>query len=342
VSAREIAEAATLRILELSADQIRANAVRTVVSGAPPPQLKQRGRTGAAAFQPGKHARGPGGKFAFEGGRGAHAAKTPKSPQEIKQFQKEYALPQTGKMDAATRATVASPPPQSVGQLAKSEAAKKAKAEATKRQESRAKTNAKRKEEGKPPVGTKATGASSRSASGTSTGGTGTGSSRSTSRSGSSRSSSSSAAARTEAAAEAAERKGATARHAIGKAMSGISWTGRLNVNENLQVGKGMEKGQPPSPAVGLLQAKLVNLGFNVGSTGVDGKFGPATQMAIKILQREYGIKPTGIVESATLQLLETLTERAQKWQKHGIIAAAIVPGETFAAQTRRVLAVLS
>lgn len=342
--------------------------------GTTPVPLKQRGRTGkVTAFDPGKHKRGEHGRFAYEGGAGAHATKKPLgTPAQIKQFQKEYGLEQTGKLDAATRATAAAPPPETVGGMAKTEADKKAKAEAAKRVESRAKTNARRKEEGKPPVGTKSSRSTGSRSGGTRS--TGGGTTRGTSTRGSG-SRSSAASTRAELEGEGGTRLGTGYSPQKGPGKGGTPVpTGRgssrllstvaasspaqaaralkiagtegaamspLLVTQDLKLGTGMSKGQPPSPAVGLLQAKLQALGFALGSGGVDGKFGGGTETAVRVLQKDYGLPATGVVEARTLQLIETLIQRGAQWQRRGIIASDRLPEEGIAPYVARVVAVL-
>jgi peptidoglycan hydrolase-like protein with peptidoglycan-binding domain len=55
----------------------------------------------------------------------------------------------------------------------------------------------------------------------------------------------------------------------------------------------GLESG-PPYPqdqveAVKELQTELERLGYSVGSTGIDGKYGPRTSRAVKAYQRDFG-----------------------------------------------------
>jgi peptidoglycan hydrolase-like protein with peptidoglycan-binding domain len=44
------------------------------------------------------------------------------------------------------------------------------------------------------------------------------------------------------------------------------------------------------------LQQMLTTLGFNVGSSGLDGEFGPDTEDAFELWQSQQGIPVTGIV----------------------------------------------
>jgi hypothetical protein len=59
----------------------------------------------------------------------------------------------------------------------------------------------------------------------------------------------------------------------------------------------GLEAG-PPYPqedmeAVRALQTKLEELGYSVGSTGIDGKYGPRTQRAVKAFKTDFNIQDT-------------------------------------------------
>ncbi|MFJ3706224.1 MULTISPECIES: peptidoglycan-binding protein [Streptomyces] len=53
-------------------------------------------------------------------------------------------------------------------------------------------------------------------------------------------------------------------------------------------------------------QALLIFKGFSVGSTGVDGQFGPSTQSAVKRFQSSRGITADGIVGPTTWHYLRT------------------------------------
>ena len=48
------------------------------------------------------------------------------------------------------------------------------------------------------------------------------------------------------------------------------------------------------------LQEKLVKLGFDVGSCGVDGDYGADTEKAVKIFQKANGLEATGVYDAAT------------------------------------------
>lgn len=63
-------------------------------------------------------------------------------------------------------------------------------------------------------------------------------------------------------------------------------------------------------PEVQRLQELLRGSGYDLGPTGVDQKFGPATRAAVEELQRRNGLvdqhgRPSGVVDKQTLKLLE-------------------------------------
>lgn len=56
---------------------------------------------------------------------------------------------------------------------------------------------------------------------------------------------------------------------------------------------------------VTLLQTKLIQLGYDVGATGADGKFGDKTTAAVKAFQRDRGLTVDGVVGRNTWAALE-------------------------------------
>ena len=52
------------------------------------------------------------------------------------------------------------------------------------------------------------------------------------------------------------------------------------------------------------LQQKLFDMGYDIGTSGVDGIFGPKTQEALKKFQKDSKIKPTGIFDQKTFDKL--------------------------------------
>lgn len=60
---------------------------------------------------------------------------------------------------------------------------------------------------------------------------------------------------------------------------------------------------------VKLAQEALKNLGYDLGSFGVDGKFGSVTEKAVKSFQELNGLEVTGIIDDKTLAALEKASE---------------------------------
>lgn len=58
-------------------------------------------------------------------------------------------------------------------------------------------------------------------------------------------------------------------------------------------------------PAVRAIQQFLVAQGLNVGRTGADGQFGPATSKALKSWQSAHGVPATGVFGHLTLEAME-------------------------------------
>lgn len=59
-------------------------------------------------------------------------------------------------------------------------------------------------------------------------------------------------------------------------------------------------------PDVREMQSKLIQLGYGVGT--LDGKFGPATESAVRKFQQDHGLKVDGIAGPKTISALKRLT----------------------------------
>ena len=54
------------------------------------------------------------------------------------------------------------------------------------------------------------------------------------------------------------------------------------------------------------LQAKLIQLGYDVGSSGADGKFGAKTETAVKAFQKDRGLTADGVVGQKTWAAIDS------------------------------------
>ena len=71
------------------------------------------------------------------------------------------------------------------------------------------------------------------------------------------------------------------------------------NMPSVLQKRRILKKGMDGSDVI-IMQQRLVELGYSVGKTGCDGKFGPATYTALKKFQADKGIVVDGICGPVT------------------------------------------
>jgi len=69
-------------------------------------------------------------------------------------------------------------------------------------------------------------------------------------------------------------------------------------INEAFNPSNGIEQGPPFPPEqidfVKKVQARLEHLGYSVGSTGIDGKYGPRTARAIAAFKKDFGFPGNG------------------------------------------------
>lgn len=61
---------------------------------------------------------------------------------------------------------------------------------------------------------------------------------------------------------------------------------------------------------VTLMQTRLINLGYDLGSWGADGSFGSATEKAVRQFQQDWGLTVDGIVGPKTWAMLDGTPDR--------------------------------
>ena len=74
----------------------------------------------------------------------------------------------------------------------------------------------------------------------------------------------------------------------------------------NVPGGKPTLKKGDKGSFVTLMQTKLIQLGYDVGKTGADGKFGANTESGLKAFQKKSGLPVTGVCDDATWDALES------------------------------------
>lgn len=66
---------------------------------------------------------------------------------------------------------------------------------------------------------------------------------------------------------------------------------------------------------VTLAQTSLIQRGYDLGSYGVDGDFGRATEQAVKQFQQDWGLSPDGVIGPATWAVLTTAPAKERKYK---------------------------
>ena len=86
-----------------------------------------------------------------------------------------------------------------------------------------------------------------------------------------------------------------------------------------------------PTNKITAIQNALIRLGYNVGPTGADGKYGTNTMAAVKKYQRDNGIKQTGFVGDVTAGKLgvPSMASGASKTTTGGKTQFTPAPGKT-------------
>jgi peptidoglycan hydrolase-like protein with peptidoglycan-binding domain len=108
--------------------------------------------------------------------------------------------------------------------------------------------------------------------------------------------------------------------------------------SETLAPGDGLKE---PSADVKALQQVLDALGYDLGESGIDGRYGSDTEKAIRKLQKRYGLKVDGVAGPRTMRLLKRLGEQAKKKAKDDDIKSGdeVTEAQIVAAVEKRKLA---
>ncbi len=84
------------------------------------------------------------------------------------------------------------------------------------------------------------------------------------------------------------------------------------------------------------LQKELRFLGYRIGRTGADGKYGPITQDSVKRFQQNNGLRPTGVADVETQKLI---SKQAKLKYMTDITAQAKTPLDKYSMPGQRVQA---
>jgi DNA invertase Pin-like site-specific DNA recombinase/peptidoglycan hydrolase-like protein with peptidoglycan-binding domain len=76
---------------------------------------------------------------------------------------------------------------------------------------------------------------------------------------------------------------------------------------------QGVGMGDEPSAAVRRVQRVLSSRGYSLGAPGVDGRFGPLTDAAVRRFQADSGLAADGIVGPQTRKVVRRIERRAQR-----------------------------
>ncbi|MCW3003472.1 MAG: putative resolvase [Conexibacter sp.] len=80
--------------------------------------------------------------------------------------------------------------------------------------------------------------------------------------------------------------------------------TARTTSNSTAVLAQGAGMGDRPSPAVRTMQRALHRRGYDLGAPGVDGRFGPLTDAAVRTAQSDSGLVVDGLVGPRTRRAL--------------------------------------
>jgi peptidoglycan hydrolase-like protein with peptidoglycan-binding domain len=96
--------------------------------------------------------------------------------------------------------------------------------------------------------------------------------------------------------------------------------------------------GSRPSARVRRLQRTLERAGFDVGSRGIDGRFGALTAAAVRRMQNAYGLAPDGIVGPEARRVVALIADlqelRRQRARDRSVTARPRAPRDSAASQT--------